>query len=301
MIFSRIKCLSMLLAVVVISSCSSKNGESDAYGNIETDDVTVSSEVSGKLVQLKVDEGDIVVKNQPIALVDTVQLQLKLNQLYAQSDAAKAKLQSINAQVAVQEEQVKVIKVELDRVKRLMADSAATQRQLDDVEGRYSIAVRQKSSIEVQRSGVTAEMAAITAQIDQVNDQINRCKILSPTSGTVVARYVREGELVTTGKPMCRVAKLDTVYARIYIDETQLADFKIGTTVKVITDGAEGKLIENDGTITWIASEAEFTPKVIQTRNERVNLVYAAKVRIPNISGIYKIGMPVEVRLVKGL
>ena len=209
--------------------------------------------------------------------------------------------QSINAQVAVQEEQVKVIKVELDRVKRLMADSAATQRQLDDVEGRYSIAVRQKSSIEVQRSGVTAEMAAITAQIDQVNDQINRCKILSPTSGTVVARYVREGELVTIGKPMCRVAKLDTVYARIYIDETQLADFKIGTTVKVITDGAEGKLIENDGTITWIASEAEFTPKVIQTRNERVNLVYAAKVRIPNISGIYKIGMPVEVRLVKAL
>ena len=101
MIFSRIKCLSMLLAVVVISSCSSKNGESDAYGNIETDDVTVSSEVSGKLVQLKVDEGDIVVKNQPIALVDTVQLQLKLNQLYAQSDAAKAKLQSINAQVVV--------------------------------------------------------------------------------------------------------------------------------------------------------------------------------------------------------
>lgn len=299
MIFNRIKYLSMLLAVAFISSCGSKNGESDAYGNIETDDVTVSSEVSGKLIQLKVDEGDVVLKNQPIALVDTIQLQLKLNQLYAQSDAANAKLQSINAQVAVQEEQVKVIKVELDRINRLMADSAVTQRQFDDVEGRYNIAMRQKRSIEVQRSGVTAEKVAIAAQIDQNKDQINRCKILSPTSGTIVARYVREGELVTTGKPMCRVAKLDTVYARIYVDETQLAEFKIGTTVKVITDGAEGNLIENDGTITWIASEAEFTPKVIQTRNERVNLVYAAKVRISNISGTYKIGMPVEIRIIR--
>lgn len=299
--FNRIKLLSMLFAVAFISSCGSKNGESDAYGNIETDDVTVSSEVSGKLVQLKIDEGDRVAKNQQIGLVDTIQLQLKLVQLYAQSDAAKAKLQSINSQVAVQEEQIKVIKIELDRVKRLVSDSAATQRQMDDVDGRYNIAVRQKSSIEVQRNGVVAEMAAINAQIDQVKDQISRCKILSPTQGTVVARYVREGELVTTGKPMCRVAKLDTVYARIYIDETQLSDFKIGTAVKVLTDGADGKLIENDGTITWIASEAEFTPKVIQTRNERVNLVYAAKVRIPNTYGIFKIGMPVEVRLVSGL
>jgi HlyD family secretion protein len=297
--FNRIKVLSMLFAVAFISSCGSKNGESDAYGNIETDDVTISSEVSGKLVQLKIDEGDRVAKNQQIGLVDTVQLQLKLVQLYAQSDAAKAKLQSINAQVAVQEEQINVIKVEQDRVKRLVADSAATQRQMDDVDGRYSIALRQKNSIEVQRSGVAAEMAAINAQIDQVKDQISRCKILSPTQGTVAARYVREGELVTTGKPMCRVAKLDTVYARIYIDETQLSDFKIGTAVKVLTDGAEGKLIEHEGTITWIASEAEFTPKVIQTRNERVNLVYAAKVRIPNTDGIFKIGMPVEIRVIR--
>ncbi|MGE0076613.1 MAG: HlyD family secretion protein [Bacteroidales bacterium] len=294
---SRFNLLLMLFIATLFASCGNKNGESDAYGNIETDDVTISSEVSGKLIQLNIDEGDRVTKNQAIGLVDTIQLQLKLNQLYAQTDAAKAKLQSINAQVAVQDEQIRVIKVELDRVSSLVADSAATQRQFDDVNGKYSVALRQKSSIEVQQNGVIAEMAAITAQIDQVKDQIQRCKVLSPIQGTVAARYVRQGELVSVGKPMCRVAKLDTVYARVYIDETQLSNFKIGTTVKVFTDSSNGNLDEVDGVVTWISSEAEFTPKVIQTRNERANLVYAAKVRIPNTNGSYKIGMPVEVKI----
>ncbi len=287
----------MAFTLSIFTSCSSKNGKSDAYGNIESNDVTISAEVGGRLLKLNIDEGYTVQQNQLIGLVDTIPQRLKLNQLYAQLGAAKAKLQGIDAQLAVQDEQISILKKELDRMKRLVADSAATQRQMDDVEGKYNIAVRQKATFDAQRAGVLAEIDAVNAQIAQADDLLMRCRIMSPISGTVVSRYVRQGEIVPTGKPICKIASLDTVYARVYIDETQLPHFKIGRRVKVLSDIDKGKLKEDEGIIAWISSEAEFTPKVIQTRNERVNLVYAVKVRISNIDGFFKIGMPVEVKL----
>ncbi|MGD9977887.1 MAG: HlyD family secretion protein [Bacteroidales bacterium] len=290
--------LLLLAGAVTAMACGRNNNGADAFGSIETDDVIISSEIGGKLVKLTVDEGDRLILDQSVGLVDTIPLQLKLNQLYAQVDVARAKLQGIDAQVAVQDEQVKLAKIEFDRVKRLLADSAATQRQFDDVEGRYSIAIRQRASIGVQRNGVTAEIETLNAQADQLKDQIQRCSIKSPLTGTVITKYVSQGELVVTGKPVCRVAMLDTVYARVYVDETQLSGFNLGKKLKVFVDGADGKLIGNEGVITWISPEAEFTPKIIQTRNERVNLVYAVKVKIPNVNGMYKIGMPVEVKKV---
>lgn len=287
----------IVFGLSILTSCSSKNGKSDAYGNIESNDVTISAEVGGRLLLLDIDEGYSVQQNQLIGVVDTIPQQLKLNQLYAQLGAAKAKLQGIDAQLAVQDEQISILKKELDRIKKLAADSAATQRQLDDAEGKYNIAVRQKATFDAQRAGVLAEMDAINAQIAQADDLLKRCRIISPISGTVVSRYARQGEIVPAGKPICKIATLDTVYARVYIDETQLPHFKIGQKVKVLSDTYRGKLKEDEGIIAWISSEAEFTPKVIQTRNERVNLVYAVKVRIPNTDGYFKIGMPVEVKL----
>ncbi|MEW5847019.1 MAG: efflux RND transporter periplasmic adaptor subunit [Bacteroidota bacterium] len=287
----------VILSIAFVSACNSDTQRSDAYGNIESDDVTVSAEVNGRLLELKIDEGYKVIVDQLIGIVDTIPQILKLNQLNAQLNAAKAKLKGIDAQMAVQDEQISVLKKELDRVKRLVVDSAATQRQLDDIEGKYNIAVRQRATFDAQRSGVLAEIDAVTAQIAQADDLLKRCKIVSPISGTVIARYANAGELVTAGKPICRIANLEMVYARVYIDETQLPEFTIGRKVKVLTDTPSGKLNEGTGEIAWVASEAEFTPKIIQTRNERVNLVYAVKVRIPNPNGYYKIGMPVEVRL----
>lgn len=287
----------VVLSIAFIWSCNSDNLKSDAYGNIESDDVTVSAEVNGRLAELKIDEGIKVDVNQLIGIVDTIPQVLKLNQLKAQLNAVKAKLQGVDAQTAVQDEQIGVLKKELDRVKKLMADSAATQRQLDDIEGKYNIALRQRIAFDAQRSGVLAEIDAVEAQIAQVGDLLKRCRIISPISGIVISRYVNEGELVAVGKPICKIAKLDTVYARVYIDETQLPEFSIGRKVKILSDMINGGLKEDIGEIAWVSSEAEFTPKIIQTRNERVNLVYAVKVRIPNPNGYFKIGMPVEVRI----
>lgn len=289
--------LKVILAVLITISCSRNNRKADAYGNIESNDVTVTAEVGGKILELRIDEGYKVDKNQLIGIVDTLPQVLKLKQLKAQLNAAKAKLQGIDAQIAVQDEQLSVLRKELDRVKRLVTDSAATLRQLDDIEGKYRIADKQKATLDAQRSGVLAEIEAVDAQIAQAHDFLLRCRILSPVSGIVISRYVSEGELVITGKPVCKIATLDTVYARVYVDETQLPDFSIGRKVKIFSDTANGKLKEDTGEIAWVSSEAEFTPKIIQTRNERVNLVYAVKVRVPNPNGYFKIGMPVEVRI----
>ncbi|MGB4329450.1 MAG: efflux RND transporter periplasmic adaptor subunit [Tenuifilum sp.] len=289
--------IKVILPAAIVISCSRNNGKADAYGNIESNDVTISAEVGGKLLELKIDEGYKVEKNQLIGIVDTLPQVLKLKQLNAQLKAAKAKLQGIDAQIAVQDEQLNVLKKELDRVKKLLADSAATLRQLDDIEGKFKIAEKQKATFDAQRSGVLAEIDAVDAQIAQALDLLWRCHMVSPVSGTVISRYVSQGELVITGKPVCKIGTLDTVYARVYIDETQLPDFSIGRKVTILTDTSDGKLKEDKGEIAWVSSEAEFTPKIIQTRNERVNLVYAVKVRVPNPNGYFKIGMPVEVRI----
>ncbi len=288
-----------VLVIIMSVSCTSSNGDSDAFGNIETNDITISSEVSGKLLELTIDEGYSVEINQLIGVIDTVPQILKLKQLTAQLSAAYARLQGIKAQIAVHDEQVAVLNKELERTKKLYADSAATLRQLDDIVGKYSIAAKQRATFDAQLAGVMAEIEAVRAQTEQANDLLLRCKIISPISGTIVSRYVNAGELVVAGNPICRIAPIDTVLARVYFDEAQLSAIKIGDRVKVLADKRDKSFVEADGTIAWISAEAEFTPKVIQTRKERVSLVYAVKVRIPNADGTFKIGMPVEVKLLR--
>lgn len=287
----------MPFVLVMCVACGSNGDKSDAYGNIETDEVLVSSEIGGRVVMLSVEEGGTVMQNQFVGMIDTVQLWLKRNQLEAQLSATKSKLAGIRSQANVQQEQIWMVQKEKNRVVNLLADSAATQRQLDDVEGRFNVATSQKRSIEIQKEVVLAEMASVRVQIDQLTDQIERCTVVSPINGTVLSKYVNQGEIAVAGRPLCKVARLDTLYARVYIDGSQLSQFAIGAHVTVLVDGQQGAVVENQGVISWIASEAEFTPKVIQTRNERADLVYAAKIRIANPQGIYKIGMPVEVRL----
>lgn len=289
--------IEILMLVAALASCRGRADVADAYGNIEVDDITLSSEVSGKLLCVAFNEGDLVPINHEVALVDTIQQELKIGQLRAQVQVASAKMEGINAQVAIYDEQIRTIQVELRRVQQLHADSAATQRQLDEVQGRFNIAIIQKKSVEVQRQAVNAELVAIEAQVAQVRDLIRRCHVVAPVQGYVLAKFVQQGELVAQGSPICRIAKLDTVLARVYIDETQLSTFKLGGKVRVHIDGVGGELIEHEGVVAWISTQAEFTPKIIQTRNERANLVYAVKVRVPNTGGVFKIGMPVEVRI----
>lgn len=285
-----------VLVGVISTSCNRNGNKADAYGTFETDEITVSAEVSGKLISFNIDEGEQVIKGQEVGYIDSIQIYLKLKQLLSQIDAIKTKIPNINAQSDVQTEQLNVLGIEYERIKKMFADGAATQKQLDDIIGRINLAKKQKDAIDVQKTSVFAEIPALNAQVEQIKDQLRRCKVENPTDGTVLITYVNQFESVMQGKALYKLANMEYMYLRAYISGVQLHSFQPGNTVKVYIDSESDDLIEMQGTITWISSEAEFTPKIIQTREERVKLVYPIKVKVKN-DGRIRIGMPAEVRL----
>lgn len=280
----------------LMQSCGNAPQKADAYGSIEADYYQITTELPGRILFLYASEGDRVKRGEVLAQIDTVQLVLKRKQLVAKLEAIAAKYQGAKAQVEVVEEQLKTVSVDLERIKALYSDGAATKRQLDEVGGRYNVLVKQQHAASIQLTALDAEAKGVRAAIDQLNDQLARCRIVSPISGTVTVRFAQQGELAQPGRPIFRIASLDTLFARVYLDETQLPLCSIGSKVNLYTDLPGGEMQKHSGRIVWIASEAEFTPKVIQTRNERVNLVYAVKVKVVNNRGVLKVGMPVEMR-----
>ncbi len=280
-----------------LSSCNRNNDKADAYGTFETDETTISAEASGKLLNFSIDEGEQVKTGQVIGVIDSIQLYLKYKQLNSQIEAIKLRIPNINAQSEVQAEQLNVLNIEYNRIKKMFADGSATQKQIDDIEGRISLAKKQKDAIDVQKTSTFAEIPALTAQVEQVKDQLRRCKIVNPADGKVLVTYVNQFESVIQGKALYKVANMDFMYLRAYISGNQLHSFQPGSKVKVFIDNESGQLIESEGAITWVSSEAEFTPKIIQTREERVKLVYPIKVKVKN-DGSFRIGMPAEVRLI---
>jgi len=291
---------SSILAVAVVglalTSCNRNGSNADAYGTFETDEITISAESSGKLLNFTIDEGYQLKKGQVVGGIDSIQLYLKIKQLSSQIDAIKARIPNINAQSDVQAEQLNVLNIEYDRVKRMFADGAATQKQLDDIDGKVSLAKKQKQAIDIQKTSVFAEIPALKAQMDQIKDQLRRCKIVNPTDGKVLVTYVNQFENVVQGKALYKLANMDYMYLRAYISGIQLHSFQPGGKVKVFIDSDKETLIEMEGAITWVSSVAEFTPKIIQTREERVKLVYPIKIKVKN-DGSIRIGMPAEVRL----
>ncbi|NOU17995.1 MAG: HlyD family efflux transporter periplasmic adaptor subunit [Bacteroidales bacterium] len=280
-----------------LSSCNRNGDKADAYGTFETDETTISAEASGKLLTFSIDEGDQVKTGQVVGVIDSIQLYLKCKQLNSQIEAVKSRIPNINAQSEVQAEQLNVLNIEYNRIKKMFADGSATQKQIDDIEGRISLAKKQKDAIDVQKTSTFAEIPALTAQVEQVKDQLRRCKIVNPADGKVLVTYVNQFESVIQGKALYKVANMDFMYLRAYISGNQLHSFQPGSKVKVFIDNESGQLIESEGTISWVSSEAEFTPKIIQTREERVKLVYPIKVKVKN-DGSFRIGMPAEVRLI---
>ncbi|NVO09534.1 MAG: HlyD family efflux transporter periplasmic adaptor subunit [Bacteroidales bacterium] len=280
-----------------LSSCNRNGDKADAYGTFETDETTISAEASGKLLTFSIDEGELVKAGQIVGVIDSIQLYLKCKQLNSQIEAIKARIPNINAQSEVQAEQLNVLNIEYNRIKKMFADGSATQKQIDDIEGRISLAKKQKDAIDVQKTSTFAEIPALTAQVEQIKDQLRRCKIVNPADGKVLVTYVNQFESVIQGKALYKVANMDFMYLRAYISGNQLHSFQPGSKVKVFIDNESGQLIESEGIITWVSSEAEFTPKIIQTREERVKLVYPIKVKVKN-DGSFRIGMPAEVRLI---
>lgn len=297
-IFLRRRSVALLCAcvgVLFLGSCAAQEERSDAYGNFEATEVMVSAEASGTLLRFAVEEGDVLDSGATVGLVDTVQLSLKRAQLVAQRAAVATKVSNVLAQIAVIEEQERVVQRDLDRVERLLEQNAATQKQYDDLSGKISVFVKQREAIETQNSGVLGELRVIDAQIAQIDDQVHRAVIVNPLAGTVLTTYADEWEMTAMGKPLYSIADMRELILRVYISGDQLPRAKLGDTVQVLIDSSKTANQHLAGVISWISSKAEFTPRIIQTKEERVNMVYAMKVRVPN-DGRLKIGMPGEVR-----
>lgn len=284
----------LFLLLIVLASCSDSENLSDAYGNFEVDDVIVSAEANGKLILYAVEEGLQLAKGQFIGLIDTTDLILKRNQLMAQKIAVSSNIKNIESQVEVQEQQKKNKLIDKNRIEKLLNDGAATQKQLDDINGAIDLINSQIASIKTQYTSVIAEMDVIKTQISQVEESINKCHIFNPIDGVVLEKYTEQNEITAFGRPLYKIANTDEMILRVYISGGQLTNINIGQQVEVLVDQDEKTTRALSGKVSWISDKAEFTPKIIQTKEERVNLVYAMKVRVKN-DGSLKIGMPGEI------
>lgn len=283
----------LILLLIPFTACN-RGERSDAYGNFEAIEVIVSSQANGQIIKLTVEEGMKISAGDTIGLIDTVDLSLKREQLLSQEQVVLAKLKNIDSQVSVQEQQRKNLQVDKARVEKMLKDGAATQKQMDDIQGGLDLIDQQIAATGVQKESVRAEMGTLVAQIAQVEESISKCFIISPLSGTVLVKFAEAGEVTAMGKPVCKMANLDELELKVYISGDQLPYLKLGQQVEVLIDKDKADFTKLQGTVSWISSKAEFTPKTIQTKKERVNMVYAAKVRVPN-DGTLKIGMPGEV------
>lgn len=287
--------LIMLTLSILLSACSNNDDKADGYGNFEATEITVSAENTGKLMAFTIEEGTDLEHHQLIGYIDTIPLHLKKEQLLVQKDVIKAKSKGVLSQIDVLQAKLKTANINKNRVENLIKDNAGTQKQLDDAVGEIDVIKNQIRSVETQNTPVVNELKSIDVQLQQLKDQIQKSKIINPVNGTVLSKYAESNEIVAFGKPLYKIADLSTMELRVYVSETQLAKIKIGETVSVKIDDQDG-MKTYDGKISWIASEAEFTPKIIQTKEERVALVYAVKVHVKN-DGSLKIGMPAEMWL----
>lgn len=287
------KNIALLVLAMFIISCNENNEKADAYGNFETTEITVSSESNGKIEFLNLEEGDVVEKGKTVGLIDTLQLYYTKMQLIASQKTVSSKSGNVLSQKQVLQEQLKTAKIEQTRIKNMFSENAATKRQVDEINGKVKVIEEQIKGVGTQNAPIKNEANSFSVQIEKINDQIKKCNLVNPIKGTVLTKYAEPNEVTTFGKPLYKIANLEEMNLRVYISETQLSSIKIGQQVKVKIDDFE-QTKEYIGNIIWISSQAEFTPKIIQTKEERANLVYAVKIRVKN-DGSLKIGMPAEI------
>ncbi|WP_026838330.1 HlyD family secretion protein [Gillisia sp. JM1] len=286
--------LLILVSVAVFGSFIScgNDEKADGYGNFEATEIMISAEANGKIEFLNLEEGVILEKNQTVGLIDTTQLYLNKQRAIASLKTIESRSGNVLSQIAVLNEELKTARNEKGRIQNMSSENAATQRQVDQAVGKVNVINQQIKSVGTQNAPIVNEVKSAEVQIKIIEDQIQKSKIINPVKGTVLSKYAEPGEITAFGKPLYKIADLSTMQLRTYISESQLAGIKIGQEVTVkIDDGDTTKSYK--GKISWIASEAEFTPKIIQTKEERVALVYAVKIDVKN-DGSLKIGMPAE-------
>ncbi|MFV0377877.1 MAG: HlyD family secretion protein [Mangrovibacterium sp.] len=288
------KFILLIGTLAILSGCKDGNNKSDAYGNFEADEVIISSETTGKLIQFDGEEGRNVKAGEVLALIDSSTLSLQIKQLEAQKNATGTQKLNLRSQIDVTQQQLKNVKVNQQRLHRLFADKAATQQQLDDVDGQAKVLEDQIQSQRTQFVSIDSQLAVVDAQLALARNQLEKSVIRSPVNGTILEKYTELGELAAPAKALVKLADLSELDLRVYVSGAQLPSVKLGQEVDVLIDEDKQTNQVLKGEVSWISMEAEFTPKIIQTKEERVKLVYAVKVKVKN-DGRLKVGMPGEV------
>ncbi len=296
----KIRIITLLTAVTaLLTACNDNKVSFDASGSFEAEETIISSEATGTIKQFNIEEGQTLGAGQEIGYIDSLQLYLKKKQLEAQITAILGKKPNIPVQLSALQEQLKTTERERTRVANLVKGDAATPKQLDDINAQIEVLKKQieaqQSTLSISSEGLSKDIVPLQVQVEQLNDQLAKCKIINPANGTVLAKYAEANEMTTTGKPLYKIADLSNIILRAYITSNQLTQIKLNQKVKVLTDDGKGGYKETEGTVTWINDKAEFTPKTIQTKDERANMVYDVKIKVKN-DGSYKVGMYGEIK-----
>lgn len=305
--------LSIVGAAVLLTACNGNGNDFDASGTFEADEVIVSSELSGKITSFNLEEGMIIPKDSIIGTIDATNIALQKEQVEASIEALNQKTADVSPQVKLLQDQIAVQKSQLDnllhertRIENLLKADAATQKQLDDINNNIDVLNKQinvtqqqinvqQNNIATQNRGILSESKPLSKRAAQLKDQLDKANIVNPVGGTVITKYAEAGEVTNAGKALYKIADLSEITLRAYITGGQLSEVKLGQQVKVLVDDGDDKYKEFPGIITWVSDKAEFTPKTIQTKEERANLVYAMKIKVKN-DGTMKIGMYGEVK-----
>ena len=290
------------LGIMLLSACSNKDGDYDASGSFEATEIIVSAEASGKIKYLTIMEGERLQKGDQVGLIDTTQLYLQKMGLLTNIKGVRSQQPNIATQTASIKEQITTLEREKERTTNLIEANAATQKQLDDINSQIEVFQKQLSASESTLSkssqNITAQSSSMDIQIEQIEDRLQKSIITSPITGNILNKYVEEGELANMGTPLFKIADMDNMILRVYVTNDQLSNIKLNDKIEVFVDNTDQENKNKkmyEGVVTWISEKSEFTPKTIQTKNERANLVYAMKVSVKN-DGYLKIGMYGEVK-----
>jgi HlyD family secretion protein len=285
--------LLIIIAAILLGGCKNKTGQADAFGNFEATEVIVSAETNGRILQFDAVEGAQIDKGATIALIDTTLFHLQKAEIDAGMKSVRTRISSINAQNDILNQQIENQNVNIKRIEKMLKDDAATQKQFDDLTGQVAVLQKQIAANNTQKASVAAELSVYESKKATLNEQMNRSCVKSPMKGTIIEKYSEAGEITAAGKPLVKIADLSVIKLKVYVSGAQLGGVKTGQHCTVRTDNGEKGFSTFTGTISYISEKAEFTPKIIQTKEERVTLVYAVTIDVIN-DGTLKSGMPGE-------
>ncbi|MCX6301375.1 MAG: HlyD family efflux transporter periplasmic adaptor subunit [Bacteroidia bacterium] len=283
----------IIIAAIILTSCNNKTDEADAFGNFEATEVIVSAETSGKILKFDLNEGSETDKESEIALIDTTLFHLQKSEINASMMSVRTRISTINAQNEILNQQIANLNVNINRIEKMLKDDAATQKQYDDLTGQVAVLQKQIAANNTQKTSIAAELSVYESKKATLNEQVTRSSVKSPIKGIIIEKYSEAGELTAAGKPLAKIADLSLMKLKVYVSGAQLGGIKIGQECTVRVDDGEKDYASFTGTITYISGKAEFTPKIIQTKEERVTLVYAVTIDVKN-DGTMKSGMPGE-------